>query len=160
MKNKIKNKSGFTLLELLVVVVIIGILAAIALPQYSLAVTKSKFAALKIITKSIAEAEQRYYLAYDTYTTQFEALDIDVKNIGSLSPEGDYLIFNPNSYCYISLKYGYNCYDKKINMAYQISLNGKILCQAYNNDTIAQKICQQETNNTPNGGNGNFWYYY
>ena len=67
MKNTRNNKSGFTLLELLVVVLIIGILAAIALPQYKMAVTKAKVASILPIMRRWKDAMQEYKLQHDSY---------------------------------------------------------------------------------------------
>ena len=76
---KIKKlyKNGFTLLELLVVVVIMGILAAIALPQYQLSVDKTKFTKLQNTAKEIADAYTRYHLATNDYPSDIKQLDID-----------------------------------------------------------------------------------
>ena len=57
------NKKGFTLLELLVVVLIIGMLAAIALPQYRKVVEKSKLSDALITGKSMRESVERYFLS-------------------------------------------------------------------------------------------------
>ena len=69
---------GFTLIELLVVVLIIGILAAVAVPQYQKAVLKSRFATVKEMAHSLANAEELYYLANGKYTIDFGALDISL----------------------------------------------------------------------------------
>ncbi len=73
-------KKAFTLIELLVVVLIIGILAAVALPQYEKTVWKSKNTQLKVLMKSIVDAQIAYYLANGEYATTFDKLDIQMPN--------------------------------------------------------------------------------
>ena len=62
-----KSKKGFTLLELLVVVLIIGILASIALPQYEKAVTKARVASMLPLMKAWRDALAVYNLENDAY---------------------------------------------------------------------------------------------
>ena len=73
-----KNKLGFTLIELLVVVLIIGILAGIALPQYKLAVARSRLSNILPVFASIKQAQEVYYMLHNEYTDYAEDLDIDL----------------------------------------------------------------------------------
>ena len=58
----LKNKRAFTIIELLVVVLIIGILAAVALPQYQKAVEKSRIAEAMQVMSDIAKGIDLYLL--------------------------------------------------------------------------------------------------
>jgi len=77
------NDKAFTLIELLVVVLIIGILAAVALPQYQKAVERSKAAQALAIIRSVAAAQENYYLANGTYATNFDELSVDIPWTGT-----------------------------------------------------------------------------
>ena len=74
------HRKGFTLIELLVVVLIIGILASIAIPQYMKIVERSRYAEAVTMFGEIASAEERAMAKNGTYTTNYDNLDVTLKN--------------------------------------------------------------------------------
>ena len=124
---------GFTLIELLVVVLIIGILAAVAVPQYQLAVDKSKFASNMPLLDAVESAQEAYYLANGQYAETFDQLDIEIpKNYAYKKPEG----------------LGGDCWGTKENWGYAHICTNK--CYSYISPWTASDAFYFRTHNHPN----------
>jgi len=62
-----KDEKGFTLIELMIVIAIIGILAAIAIPQFSAYRTRSYNSAAQADLRNAGTAQEAYYVDEQTY---------------------------------------------------------------------------------------------
>jgi prepilin-type N-terminal cleavage/methylation domain-containing protein len=69
------SERGFTLIELMIVVVIIGILAAIAIPKFTSVSKEAKESEAPGILKQIYTLETRYYQKTDTYAPDLPSLE-------------------------------------------------------------------------------------
>jgi prepilin-type N-terminal cleavage/methylation domain-containing protein len=87
------TKSGFTLVELAVVIVIIGVLAAFAVPRFRASVERSKAAESFNYLSSIQAAMERYHARQATYAAEVNDLDIQFTapkyfTVGVVGPGG------------------------------------------------------------------------
>ncbi|HET7234773.1 MAG TPA: prepilin-type N-terminal cleavage/methylation domain-containing protein [Longimicrobium sp.] len=83
MKN-LRDSKGFTLIELMIVVVIIGILAALAIPRFTQASARAKEKEADGILKQVYTLQQTYYANNGTYAADFTTLT----TVGWESPTG------------------------------------------------------------------------
>ncbi len=139
------GRKGFTLIELLVVVLIIGILTAVAVPQYQVAVLKSRAMEGLVGLDAWRKAQQSYYLANGEYIYSWEGLDIDIPNKDKYIFEED---FKKISYT--------------LNSSLRLSfypLTNRYLCQAITTKYLENKVCATLSDGNPKE-NPNGWTYY
>lgn len=71
-----RRAAGFSLIELVIVMVVMAVLFAIAVPAYDSFVMKSRRAEARELLSSIAQAEGRYYANHAKFATTLDALGI------------------------------------------------------------------------------------
>lgn len=164
-KNR-KYSHGFTLIEMLVVVLIIGILAGVALPQYTGAVRKARVAEAKLTLRALIGAIDRHILQYgNAYWVSLDDLDVgvetDTKNWDIYIDEciynnngiadGCLAIAEPKWEEGYDIRYASPGYDGGNN--YQA---GKLLCYPYTNSD--QKKCKSLGGKEVTDGGGNIFF--
>ena len=156
------NKQAFTLIELLVVVLIIGILAAVALPQYQVAVLKSRLSTLRNGVKTIASAAEGYYLANGAYLPESNYIDIAVFDIsemngcstspgGIISCDGGNIQYNYSAWYQSGLEDRVDGAIRKNDtividyiqvLDHSQKYAGERYCIAYDNSALSHKVCK------------------
>lgn len=81
------GEGGFTLIEVLVAVVIVGILASIAYPSYVESVRRAKRGEGKAAMMQILQAQERYYSQQNTYVAYSVSAPKGFKNYSSDNPD-------------------------------------------------------------------------
>lgn len=92
------GRKGFTLMELMIVVVIVGILSAVAIPLYTGHVTRTRRTEAVSALQTIALYEEKHMAERGVYGTITQLIN----NVGLPDPDGDKL-FEPSEYYTIAV---------------------------------------------------------
>jgi type IV pilus assembly protein PilA len=89
------DRKGFTLIEMLIVVVIIGLLAAIAIPKFATSKDRAKLASLRTDLRNLLTAEETYFSDNQTYGTMVQiqsagyVFNLSPGNTGGVTPSSN-----------------------------------------------------------------------
>ena len=79
-----RDQRGFTLVELMIVVVIVGILAAVAIPMYRGSTDRARASEAVATLGSIRSAMRVYFAEHDTYNSGSDFSDGDLVTVGDV----------------------------------------------------------------------------
>ncbi len=91
-KNVYKSEDGFSLTELMVALVIIGILVLLALPRLMPVINKAKATEAKLSLKQVYMLEKTYRFEYDKYSTELIQIGFEQETLITDNGTARYLI--------------------------------------------------------------------
>ena len=141
-----RNIGGFTLVEILVVVLIIGILSAVAVPMYQGAVDKSRWSTLLTSAKALQTAQEVAHMENGSYSSDLESLDIalagNIQDNTYYMTDGQYSI-ETKAPSQSSINGHLNTLPNvRLSMALKMPDN-YLFCEAKAGDARAQRLCEK-----------------
>ncbi|MBR3632236.1 MAG: prepilin-type N-terminal cleavage/methylation domain-containing protein [Elusimicrobiaceae bacterium] len=137
-----KHTQAFTLVELLVVVLIIGVLSAIALPMYQGAVDKSHWSTMLPGAKAIKDAEEAIKMSNGAYTDEMANLDVTMNN-----SDLTFALVTPNNTADPNVIRVTNSKLANVRLASYLDQSpmfaGQLHCEAKTGDERANKLCEK-----------------
>lgn len=156
------NKKGFTLMELLVVVIIIAGLSAVVYPGYKSAIERARASEAVNMIAAIQAAQQKHFVNYETYGTTFQ----DINDFKPAMPENANA-FDPsqNHFSTEYFKYTLDGENKQVS-AQRVDSNGTVInkgyelvgayndnfikCNVLNGSEDGEKVCSSLTDRAKN----------
>ena len=132
-------KQGFTLIELLVVVLILGVLTSIALPEYTMAVEKSRSAEAMTNGAAIMDAMRAYFDAYPGDTTGITPAKIATVKLGNAN-----WVSSNNVYTFSTQNFVYDLQGYTVYM-YRGNRNSPLYTIQYSYDPSTGKVTRSCT---------------
>ena len=133
------KRKGFTLLELVIVVLVIALLAAVAVPQYKRAVAKSRYKSMFALAKAVYLGQENFYLAQGRYAQDLSNLDISIPSATDILMG----LHSDDFSTYVLTKH------KKLNNTLVIynqhsaHYPNHVYCEAQANDSLAMWVCEE-----------------
>ena len=142
----LRHGAGFTLIEMIVVVLILGVLAGFSIPWYQRALVKSRFHTAIPGVKAVANAQEVYYVGQDKYADNMSELDLEPVEAESSTVIS---IGTEDKYKFVR---GYNKQTPFVRyvayLAHSDNFPNNIHCEAERGNEMAQWLCGEELQGT------------